>query len=155
MRNVEKYFFAIYIVLGFLFLKSSWGKITEGKFVDSLGGTLEKFASKNPYPWYKEFLTSVAIPNSVMFGNLTMWGELLTGLGYFAGGLYLLLSKKPTRLGYLVFSLGCLGGAFLNGVFWLAAGWTSPSTDSVNLVMFLVGVIGLVYGFKKWSGGNG
>lgn len=149
MKSVEKNFYLIYFVFGFIFLKSSWGKIEGGQFVSGLGGTLEKFASKNPYPWFKEFLTGVAIPNSQLFGNMTMWGEFLTGLGFAVGSLYLLISKKPSQLGYVVFTLGCLGGFLLNGTFWLAAGWTSASTDTVNLVMMLVGLIGLVYGLKK------
>ncbi len=83
-----------------------------------------------------------------------MWGEFLTGLSFTLGSLYLMFSKNPSKLAYLGFSLGCLGGVILNGTFWLAAGWTSPSTDGLNLVMFLIALIGLVYGLKKWLGGK-
>lgn len=130
-------------------MKSSWGKIEGGKFVNSLGGTLEKFADKNPNPFYKDFLTNTAIPNAQLFGNLTMWGELLTGLGLGLGSLYLLFVKKPNQLVTLIFGLGCFGSMILNGSFWLAAGWTSPSTDTVNLVMFLVALIGFIFSINK------
>ena len=31
------------------------------------------------YPWYKQFLADVVAPNSALFGNLVMWGEIMVG----------------------------------------------------------------------------
>jgi len=39
---------------------------------------------------------------------------------------------------------GLIGGITLNTMFWLAAGWTSPSTDGLNLLMLVTQLIGLV-----------
>lgn len=151
MKNSEKYFSSIYLILGFIFLRSGFEKIEGGKFVGALAGILEKFASKNPYPFYKEFLTNIAIPNSQIFGNLTMWGEFITGLILSLGAIYLILKSKPQKPIIFLFSLGLLGGMLLNGTFWLAAGWTSPSTESLNLVMFLVQAIGFIFVISKLS----
>lgn len=141
----NKYLYSIFLVLGFVFLRSSYGKITGGEFVNNLGATLEKFAGKNPYPWFKSFLTDVAIPNSQLFGSLTMWGELLAGLSLFVFSAFLIINPKTNKLVYLGLATGLAGGMFLNGIFWLAAGYTSPSTDGLNLVMFLVEAVGLAF----------
>lgn len=139
----------ILLSLGLLWLRSGWGKLTEGKFVDSLGGVLTKFASNNPFPWYKSFLQNVAIPNSKIFAYLTMWGEFLTAITVSLAALYLLVVRRRSRLVLTFLGLGLLGGVFLNAIFWLAASYTSPSTDSVNLIMFVIELAGLIFVFRE------
>lgn len=150
-RENNKYLYLIFIIVGFIFLRSGWGKVTGGKFVATLGGTLTKFASENPYPWYKSFLQNIAIPNSYLFGILTMWGEVLVGLSLTLVALYLLVTNRESRMIYMILMIGFLVGMFLNGTFWLAAGWTSPSTESVNLVMFGVETVGFIFTLRKLS----
>jgi len=132
----------IILLNGLLWAKSSYGKFVSGNFVDNLGKTLTAFASKNPYPWYKDFLNNVAIPNSQIFGTLTLYGEAFAALTLTFIPLYLFF-KPANQILRLLLILGLLTGAFLNLIFWLAAGWTSPSTDSLNLVMLGVQVIAL------------
>lgn len=131
-----------------IWLRSSFGKLSSGKFLPSLAGTLEKFASNNPYPWFKSFLQGVAIPNATVFGLLTMVGETLVATGLTAGLLYLLTRGQLPRMARILLITSLLGGMFLNAVFWLASGWTNPSTDSLNLLMFGVQAIGLIYVLK-------
>lgn len=138
--KLPTYFLLILLAIGLLWLKSSYGKITGGTFVDGLGKTLTMFASKNPHPWYKDFLTNVAIPNSTIFGLLTMWGELLAALAI-CGGVILLIVNSGSKLPKVILALGLVGGTLLNVIFWLAAGWTSASTDSLNLLMAIVQAI--------------
>lgn len=136
------------LTVGLLWLRSSLGKLADGKFVEGLGTTLVKFAANNPYPWYKDFLNSVAIPNSYLFALLTMWGEFLTGLSLTLGAL-LLIFGKSNKLILIGLKSGLLGGMGLNLFFWLAAGWTSPSTDGLNLLMFVTQLIGFITLSKK------
>lgn len=150
MNKVERYLYLIMGLLGFIFLRSSIDKIEGGKFVGALAGTLGKFASKNPYPWYKSFLESVAIPNSVLFGNLTMWGEFFAGISLLGVSVILLFKKKVPKILYLVLILGLFVGAFLNVTFWFASSWTSPSTDGLNLVMSGVQIVCLIYFWQKY-----
>jgi hypothetical protein len=150
MKDI-KYLYLLFVGIGFIFLKSSYGKFTGGTFVSGLADTLTKFASKNPYPWYKSFLTNIAIPNSQIFGMLTMYGELFAGATLFGVSLYLLMAKKVSKMVYSFFGAGLLVGAFLNGTFWLASGYTSPSTDGLNLLMFFAEVIGILYILQKVS----
>lgn len=128
---------------GLLWLQSAWGKVSGGKFVGALGETLGKFASNNPYPWYKQILVSTAIPNSIMVGNLVMWTELFSGLFLVGGSLYYLFSKKLNHLVRLALIAGLIGTSGLNLMFYLAAGWTSPSTSSLNLLMLVLQVVTL------------
>lgn len=130
---------------GLIWARSSLGKFAGGTFVDGLGATLGKFASKNPYPWFKDFLEGVAIPGSQFFGQLVLWGEALVAISVTLGALYLLLNKKADKTVLFLFALGLLGGALMNLFFWLASGYTSPSTDGLNLVMLVTQLVGAAY----------
>lgn len=132
------------LVDGLIWLRSSFGKVTGGTFVSGLGGTLGKFSDKNPYPPVKSFLEGVAIPNASVFGLLTMWGEVLVAVALAGGVIYLLTHPKGNTTVLSFIALGLIGGMFLNLIFWLAAGWTSPSADSLNLLMFATQFIALI-----------
>lgn len=154
MNNIfVKGFLIIYLILGGFWFRSSLGKIIEGKFVDSLGTTLTKISQNNPYPWFKSFLQNVVIPNSKIFASLTMWGEFLTATVIILGSLYLLfVGGGDQKLGLIILILGLLGGMFLNAIFWLGFGYSNVSTESLNLLMFLiewVGIIVLVITIKR------
>ena len=137
------YFLLFILAIGLIWAKSSYGKLIGGVFVEGLGKTLTMFASKNPYPWYKDFLTQIALPNSKTFGLLTMYGELFTALSLTISSI-LLIVTSGNKLVKTVLLLGLLGGMFLNGIFWLASAWTSPSTDSLNLLMLVLEAIAAV-----------
>lgn len=150
-KTFDPYIFCIVLVIGFIFLRSGWGKLTGGKFVGGLEKTLGHFASENPYLPVQAFLKNVAIPNAEVFGNLTMFGELFVGTSLFISVLYLFLKRTMTPIIFLLMVGGLLTAVLLNFTFLLAAGWTSPSTESVNLVMTAVGLILLVYVIKTFS----
>lgn len=142
--NPAKALKLIVLADGLLWLQSAWGKVSGGKFVGALGETLKKFASNNPYPWYKQILVSYSIPNSLLIGNLVMWTEFLAALALVGGSLYYLFSKKTNQIVRLGLILGLIGTSLLNVMFYLAAGWTSPSTSSVNLLMLVVQLTALL-----------
>ena len=145
MNNIFiKGFLTIYLILGGVWLRSSTGKISGGKFVSTLGDTLTKMSPNNPYPWFKSFLQNMVVPNSILFGNLTMWGEFLTAVVITGASLYLLFSKFDQRLGLIVLILGLFCGMFLNAIFWLGFGYSNVSTESLNLFMFLIELVGIV-----------
>ncbi|MCL4489179.1 MAG: DoxX family membrane protein [Chloroflexi bacterium] len=122
------------IFFGFLWLQAGIEKLTSGGFVSGMGKTLAAFASKNPYGWEKAFLLNVATPNAALFGNLTMYGEILVGIALLLG----------------VFSeVGITAGLIMNLAYLFAAGWTSASTETVNLAMAGVSVILLLSGAGK------
>lgn len=151
LKVSPKYLYAILFTIAFIYSKSSFGKLTEGKFVSGLAATLTKAASNNPYIWVKDFLENVAIPNSILFGSLTMWGELLVALSLVVSLLFLFLTKNPSKLWFLVLGLGCFGAMFLNAVFYLALGYMSASTESLNLLMFFVEAVGLIFALNGYT----
>jgi len=140
----EKGFYAINLILGLLWLRSSLGKIAGGKFVDSLGSTLTKISPTNPYPFFKSFLQSVAIPNARLFGQLSMWGEFLTALSIILASAYLIFFNSKNGLVTFLLIAGLLGGMFLNTIFWFGFGYTNVSTDGLNLLMFLIELVGVI-----------
>lgn len=139
----------VILSLGFLWARSSYAKFTSGTFVSGLGETLTKASVKNPYPWFKQFLTEVAIPNSQLFGLLVLWGELLSALSIIFG-VILLIVNHTNKLAGLVLIAGLTGGLFLNIIFTLGFGHTSPSTDSLNLLMAAVEIIGIYFLMKQY-----
>lgn len=143
----------VLLSVGLLWLRSSYGKFTSGTFVSGLGETLTKASAKNPYPFFKQFLTSMAIPNAQFFGLLVLWGELLSAVAITVGAVLLLINSNPNKFLSLVLMVGLLGGLLLNIVFWLGFGYTSPSTDSINLLMAAVQIIGLVFILKQFAQG--
>lgn len=155
MKINFRYLLVIFIAIGYIFSKSGYEKVVGGKFVDGLLGTLGKFASNNPYPIVKDFLNQVVIPNSTTFGTLTMWGELFSGISILVTSLILFMVVRAHQFVYLLLLFGLVGGAFLNLIFWLSAGWTSPSTDSLNFLMLIVQSVGVGLVFKRLVNGDG
>lgn len=148
MKNT-KFLYLIFAVTGYIFLESGYGKISGGKFVGSLAATLTKFAKDNPYPLVKNFLENIAIPNSMLFGFLTQWGELLTGLNLLGISALFMFYDKTNKKFYYLMSVGFATGLLLNLTFYFASGYTSPSSESLNLLMSAINLIGLIFVLKQ------
>ncbi len=93
---VNKQLLFILLSVSFIWLRSSFSKFISGNFAAALGETLNKTIDKNPYPLFKQFLISVVIPNSYLFGTLVMWGELLSGIAITAGVVLFLNQNTPS-----------------------------------------------------------
>ncbi len=110
MRAPERWIAVQRMVVGVWFTKSILTKITivlaggffplpaaSGRWQGVMPKLIAKYASDNPFPWYKSFLLDTVIPNSHTFATLTAIGEvgvgisllfgLLTPLGAFLGTL--------------------------------------------------------------------
>lgn len=136
-------FYGILLAAGLLWLHSVYGKLAGGMFVGALGKTLGYFASENPYGFMKTFLTQTAIPNSEKFALLTMGGELYAALVITIASILMIRKSTPTPASRYFLMTGLAVGAFLNVIFYFAAGWTSPSTWSINIFMAAVQLIGI------------
>lgn len=143
--DTRTYLLLILLADGLIWLRSGWGKISAGNFADTLGSTLEKFASKNPYPWNRDLLLNLAIPNSQIIGYLVIWGEAFTALTLVLGSVYLILFPKVTPLFKTVLLMGVATGAFLNVLFYFSSGYLSSSTESLNLLMIVVEVVAFLF----------
>ncbi len=138
------YLYLIQFVIGLIWLKSAYAKFAGVAFSANLSKTLTLFASKNPFPWYAAFLQNWAIPNAGLFAELTRWGELVAAVLLLVTAVSAMRNIRLPHFHRLA-TLGALIGAFLNLQFGLAAGWTSPSTETLNLLMLLIQILFIFY----------
>jgi uncharacterized membrane protein YphA (DoxX/SURF4 family) len=146
-------FWLIILFLGVIWLRSGIEKLETHAFPQNLSKTLTFFAGGTKYPWFKSLLLDFAIPQSKVIGECVQWGEVLAGLAL----IFLVISSFFFRQNIPVFSVLVLFPLFvtllMNIFFWLAAGWTSPSTDTVNL--FMAGIEGICFSvlmYQCWIG---
>ena len=131
---------AVQIILAYEWMSAGWGKISSPKFVEGIVGTFDYFASQNPYLWYKSFLLNFATRNATLLAYLVEWGQVIIAIALLTAGIAYLyankISVKKTALKVSILAL--IGGMLMNINFYFAAGWTSPSTHGINLIMFLI-----------------
>ncbi len=122
-------------------LMSGWGKFASDKFVTGFEKTVGAFAAKTPHGFYADYLRGTVLANPDFYANLVRVGEVLIGVALVVFGAYYLLQKRlePAYRSLLVAALVC--GVILNINFYLAAGWSSPSTAGINVLMGLVQAI--------------
>lgn len=95
------------------------------------------FASGNPHPWYKAFLTGTVIPNAGLFSSLIAFAEVFAGL--------LLLLGLMTRLGAFM-------AAFMSIQFLLATGWMGVAMFTENVLMAAYELLLLWVSAGRWLG---
>lgn len=136
----------VQMVLAYEWWSAGWEKVSSPEFVNGINGTLGYFASKNPFPWYKDFLLGPATNNSTLFAYSVEWSQIaIATVLAVAGVLFVYSRSTPVKKLALKFSvLALVGGILMNANFYLAAGWTGPGTHGINVVMFWIEA-GLVY----------
>ncbi|MEK7105440.1 MAG: hypothetical protein AAB865_02030 [Patescibacteria group bacterium] len=132
--------YAIQAVIGYEWLHGGLGKIEGGTFATGLGKTLGVFAANNPLPWMKQFLLGGATENALALGYAIEWGELAVGVALIASLVIFWLSRSVQLETWAraILVLALVGGMFMSATFYFAAGWMSPSTAGVNMIMFWV-----------------
>lgn len=127
---------AVQAIIGWEWVMSGGNKLLAGNFPQSLGAALANGIDGNPNGWYVRFLQSFVLPNSVFFGYLIEWSEVIIGVVLLTGA-FVLLSKPRFRgdpqyrlaIGYsiavmLVAALGAIQN--INFHFWMG-GWVIPT----------------------------
>ncbi len=109
------------IGVGAIWLRSGLLKIVGGEYLE-YDEKLQRFMSKNPFPWYKTFLQRYLIPISRPAGYFFVTAEVILGLTLILG-----LLTVPMAI----------AGVFFNINFRLAAGWQNPSNTPLNYLMIL------------------
>lgn len=127
----------IQLFLAYEWAVSGWGKITGGTFVSGMEASLARFSAANPYTWYVDSMLSIAKASPSAFGMAVQWGELLAGIGLIASILLYEFSSSEAvkQLARGTAFAALIGGIFMNLNFFFAAGWTSPSTKGLNVLM--------------------
>ncbi len=129
---------AIQAILAYEWWGAGFEKIMSGTFPSELAATLAKFASENPYGWVNAFLLGPATENSVLLGYVIQWSEIAVAVLLVASIVFSLYSRSRHLVvtGHVLSAVALSVGMILNASFFFAAGWLSPSTHGVNLVMF-------------------
>lgn len=134
----------IQLVLAYEWLHGAWEKLHGGVFVGGIVKALSRFEVGNPHTWYVRSFLSIAKNYPELFGQLVQWGELLVGIGLVVVVVVYAHSSRVQvvrRAISVLAILALLGGAWMNANFYFAAGWTSPSTSGLNVLMFWVQLI--------------
>ncbi len=138
------------IVLGYAWLVAGADKMLLARFPSMLGMLLTGAIHGGMIPApFASFLERVVVPNGGIFGAVTEWGELLTGLGLIVAGLTTLLAgplrhRLPGHGAVLVTLVQCLlnvlapvaalGGLIMGLSFYLVDG--APSQGFVPSTAF-------------------
>ena len=93
----------------------------------------------------------MAINELITLGIIGLAAGIIGGMTGLGGGaivipaLYLIFQPKTKcKVTLWLLIVGLIGGAFLNLNFWLASGYTSPSSDGLNLLMLVTQVVGVL-----------
>ncbi len=139
---------AVQMVLAYEWYATGMEKLLAGDFIANMPKSLAAFAGNNPHLWYQNILNSYIVERAALFGYLVEWGEAFAGLGLVLGMAWYIFasSAKQKRMALILSIASLVGGALMNANFYFAAGWLSPSTHGVNLVM-LWASLALIYGW--------
>ena len=154
MKSPERWLAILRIAVGLWFLKGVVTKLSvvllggfvpvpaaSQRWVETMPRLLTRYAAENPFPWYKEFLETVAMPNNVLFANLTAFGEVTVGIGLTLG----LLTVPAALVGLLQVT-----------VYGLATQHMSPGQQGFHIVLavcmlaFLGARAGRYWGLDGW-----
>lgn len=143
-------FMASMALVGLEWLSAGFEKLGSGTFPHDLHATLTFFASKNPFPWYRDFLVWLTSHNVTSFGYVIEWSQIAMGVALVFGPLVYLWvhSKKMRKITVVCMVFALVGGVIMNGHFYLASGWTSAGTKGVNYLMFWLQLV-FIY-FLVW-----
>ena len=76
---------AIQAIIGWEWIMSGGNKLFSGTFPQGLADALTNSFKDNPNGWYVSFLKQVVVPNSVFFGYLIEWTEIIVGIVLVSG----------------------------------------------------------------------
>jgi len=127
-KNKDSTIWLIFIrlIVGVEWFIAGLEKLIDPTYVSGMAGTLGFFASGNPNAWYVNLINNSFIPNAELFAWLVSIGELLIGIALIFG---------------ILVNISAIVSFFLNLNFYFAAAWISPSTQSINWVLMILGLI--------------
>ena len=110
------------------------------EFVANIEKTLTVFANGTSFAWYKSFLLGFASQNATAFAYAVEWSQIFIAIALAAAAwTYIFVKSSAVRQACAAISaLALFGGMLMNANFYLAAGWTGPGTQGINVVMFWI-----------------
>lgn len=118
MRLNELSLFLLRLSISYIWLTAGISKLFNKQFISTFPSTLEAFQKNTPFSFYSEFLAKYIMPNSEIFAQLTIGGEILTGIAFLLG---------------FPMIIATVAGIFMNINYYLVAN-TAPS-QFVNIIL--------------------
>ena len=106
------------LAISYVWLSAGLSKLFNPAFLSSFPATLKTFAASSPFPFYSEFLNNHIMSHSLVFAQLTTWGEILTGAAFLLG---------------FPMNIATIAGMFMNLNYYFVA--TSAPSQFVNLIL--------------------
>ena len=149
LTRAARYLLAsIQLIIGWEWFVSGTNKVFSGNFPQSLLDTLNSGIQNNPNSWYVTFLQKIVVPNSISFGYMIEWIEVMVGLALLVGAI--ILVGKPRMRGesqhgiviavsVAVILLAAVGAFFtVNFHFWMGHGiipgiGAAPTDEGIDL----------------------
>lgn len=128
----------IQVVVGYAWASAGAQKIADPRFLIDMPRMLGSIAMRNPFGWYRDLLIDVGVKYAQFFGSVIAWGQLFTGLALAGAAVLLIYAKneRQWRLALLASVIACAAGMLMNANFYVAAGWTDPTIEGMNVLMF-------------------
>ena len=71
--------------ISYIWLTAGISKLVSPQFINNFPNTLDSFAKGTHFVFYSGFLKQYIIPHAYIFAQLTIWGEILTGIAFLLG----------------------------------------------------------------------
>lgn len=120
MRLNELSLLLLRLSISYIWLTAGLGKLFNKQFISTFPNTLAGFARDSHFDFYRDFLHTYIMPNAQVFAQLTVWGEILTGVAFLLG--------FPMVIAALV-------GMFMNLNYYLVA--TSAPSQFLNIILIV------------------
>ncbi len=122
--------------MGFEWLLSGLNKLLSPDFVISLAHQLQTSLQGNPNGWYVSLTKSLVLPHAQLFAALVEVGELLVGIGLFAGAALWVSGRFPAMRWARLLNLGVIvalvGGVLMSANYAVMGGDTLPGLNPGN-----------------------
>lgn len=122
--------------IGYEWLLSGLNKLLSPDFSSGLAQNLRMSLQGNPNSWYVSLARTLMIPHAQVCAVLAEGGEVLVGLGLFAGAFLWVSGKLPvvpwSRLLNLGVIISLLGGILMSANYAAMAGDTLPGINAGN-----------------------
>ena len=127
------------VYLGAVFLVAAIPKL-EGDFASGMTGFIQGKAMDQSYPFYRDFLQDIVLPNAHLFAQLVTWGELLAGV--------LLIFGLMTRLSAAVALLLTLNYMLAKGA-WPGMPSSNDAAFAFISLAVMIGAAGRTWGLDS------
>ena len=106
------------LAISYIWLSAGLSKLINRQFISTYSNTISGFAKGAHFSFYADFLHKHVLPNSQIFAQLTVWGEILTGIAFL--------------LGFPMF-IATLVGMFMNLNYYFVA--TTTPSQYLNIIL--------------------